>query len=212
MMQIIVLTNESLKEELLSHGTQPGAELVFISNINEFSAYPNASAFIDLLFENKKERVQILESLLPATVIINSVEHRLTETNSSFIRINGWNTFLQSAIIEASASEENKQNAETVLDQFNKKIEWLPDETGFVTPRVISAIINEAFISLEEGVSTKEEINTAMKLGTNYPYGPFEWAEKIGVKNVMALLQKLSTTQERYKPANLLMQEASKVI
>src|SRR3569833_1986865 len=156
MMQIIVLTNESLKEELLSHGTQPGAELVFISNINEFSAYPNASAFIDLLFKNKKERVQILENLQPATVIINSAEHRLTETNSSFVRINGWNTFLQSAVIEASASDEQKQKADIIFLQFNKKIEWLPDEAGFITPRVISTIINEAFIALEEGVSTIE--------------------------------------------------------
>ena len=41
-------------------------------------------------------------------------------------------------------------------------------------------IINEAFLALQEGVSTKEEINTAMKLGTNYPLGPFEWVEKIG--------------------------------
>lgn len=208
MMQIIVLTNESLKEELLSHGTQPGAELVFISNINEFSAYPNASAFIDLLFENKKERVQILENLLPATVIINSAEHRLTETNSSFVRINGWNTFLQSAIIEASASEEQKQKAEIVLLQFNKKIEWLPDEAGFITPRVISAIINEAFIALEEGVSTKDEIDKAMKLGTNYPYGPFEWAVKIGLKNITSLLTKLSVQQNRYTPSPLLKQQA----
>jgi 3-hydroxybutyryl-CoA dehydrogenase len=208
MMQIIVLTNESLKEELLANGTQPGVELVFISNVNEFSAYTNASAFIDLLFENKKERVQILESLLPATVIINSVEHRLTETNSSFIRINGWNTFLQSAIIEASASEEQKQKAEIILLQFNKKIEWLPDEAGFITPRVISAIINEAFIALEEGVSTKEEIDKAMKLGTNYPYGPFEWADKIGLKNITSLLTKLSVQQNRYTPSPLLKQQA----
>lgn len=208
MMQIIVLTNESLKEELLANGTQPGVELVFISNVNEFSAYTNASAFIDLLFENKKERVQILESLLPATVIINSVEHRLTETNSSFIRINGWNTFLQSAIIEASASEEQKQKAEIILLQFNKKIEWLPDEAGFITPRVISAIINEAFIALEEGVSTKDEIDKAMKLGTNYPYGPFEWADKIGLKNITSLLTKLSVQQNRYTPSPLLKQQA----
>ena len=52
-------------------------------------------------------------------------------------------------------------------------------------------IINEAFIALREGVSTKEEINTAMKLGTNYPYGPFEWAGKIGIERVNALLDKL---------------------
>ncbi len=45
----------------------------------------------------------------------------------------------------------------------------------------MAMIINEAWHALAEEVSTKNEIDTAMKLGTNYPYGPFEWAEKIGL-------------------------------
>jgi 3-hydroxybutyryl-CoA dehydrogenase len=61
-------------------------------------------------------------------------------------------------------------------------------------------MINEAFIALNEGVSTKEEIDIAMKLGTNYPYGPFEWSEKIGVEKIKSLLEKLNHYQERYKP------------
>ena len=40
------------------------------------------------------------------------------------------------------------------------------------------------FLQLGENVSTRDEIDTAMKLGTNYPFGPFEWAEKIGLKNI----------------------------
>ena len=69
-------------------------------------------------------------------------------------------------------------------------------------------IINEAYFALEEGVSTKEEIDTAMKLGTNYPYGPFEWAKKIGLKNIFQLLDKLHKTNLRYEPAALLKKEA----
>ncbi|RYF80186.1 MAG: 3-hydroxybutyryl-CoA dehydrogenase, partial [Chitinophagaceae bacterium] len=95
---------------------------------------------------------------------------------------------------------------------LNRKWEWLPDEPGFVSPRVVSMIINEAFMALAENVSTKEEINTAMKLGTAYPYGPFEWAEKIGMQNIVALLQKLGTTQTRYTPAELLVKEMQKAI
>lgn len=198
MMQLIILANENLKEELLSNGTQPGAELVFISNVNEFLVYPKAAAFIDLLFENN--HISVLKQVLPKLVIINSVETTLSETNGSFVRINGWNTFLKSPLVEASSLEEkNKKKTEDVFSLFNKKIEWLDDVAGFVTARVISMIINEAFIALNEGVSTKEEIDTAMKLGTNYPYGPFEWAEKIGVKKIKSLLEKLNLQQERYK-------------
>ena len=95
---------------------------------------------------------------------------------------------------------EKKHATETAFSLFNKTIQWLPDEPGFVTPRVISMVINEAFISLKEGVSTEDEIDIAMKLGTNYPYGPFEWSNKIGIGNVNSLLQKLGATQKRYTP------------
>ena len=72
-------------------------------------------------------------------------------------------------------------------------------------------IINEAFIALKEGVSTKEEINTAMKLGTNYPQGPLKWADQIGLDLVLAVLTSLHDTfrEERYRPAPLLSQLVS---
>jgi 3-hydroxybutyryl-CoA dehydrogenase len=47
-----------------------------------------------------------------------------------------------------------------------------------------------------------------MKLGTNYPFGPFEWAEKIGIRYIYQLLKKLEETDPRYKPASLLEAEA----
>jgi 3-hydroxybutyryl-CoA dehydrogenase len=73
-----------------------------------------------------------------------------------------------------------------------------------VSARVISTIINEAFLTVEENVSVEKEIDTAMKLGTNYPYGPFEWGEKIGLDKVVSLLEVLEKEQNRYKPCPLL--------
>ena len=144
-------------------------------------------------------------------IIINSVTDILEEINYSFVRINGWPTFLNGNIVEASYLDvENKIKTEEVFALFGKSIEWLRDLPGFVTPRVISMIINEAFFALKEGVSTPEEINTAMKLGTAYPFGPFEWGEKIGLINVVALLQKLAKQQARYTPCSLLVQESNR--
>jgi 3-hydroxybutyryl-CoA dehydrogenase len=195
-MQIAVLTNESLKEELMSNAAFQNENIVWVDTVEKF-ADCSADVFIDLVFE--REHLTILSSLLPALIITNSVEETLAEIHTSFVRINGWPTFLKSTIIEASSLViGNRKKTEDVFALFNKKIEWLPDEPGFVTPRVIIMIINEAFIALKEGVSTKEEIDTAMKLGTNYPYGPFEWAEKIGIEKINSLLVKLSKQQERY--------------
>lgn len=205
-MQVVVLTDEDLKKELLADTNVSDTGIIWIEDLSQFQNHKEADVFIDLLFE--KGHVSVLQKLLPKLVIINSVVETLIETHSSFVRINGWPTFLQSAIIEASSlQEEQKQPTEKIFSLFNKKIEWLRDEPGFVTPRVISMIINEAFISLKEGVSTEGEIDTAMKLGTNYPYGPFEWAEKIGTKKILSLLHRLSKDHIRYIPSSIFSEE-----
>jgi 3-hydroxybutyryl-CoA dehydrogenase len=76
-----------------------------------------------------------------------------------------------------------------------------------ITPRTIAMIINEAYFALEEEISSKEQIDIAMKLGTNYPYGPFEWAEKIGLKKIYNLLTQLYQTDKRYIPAPFMKKE-----
>ena len=97
-----------------------------------------------------------------------------------FVRINGWPGFLKRPVVEASSNSKTiKEKAEKIFNDLDKKTEWVPDEPGFITARIIAMIINEAWFALEEGISTKEEIDTAMKLGTNYPYGPFEWGSKL---------------------------------
>jgi 3-hydroxybutyryl-CoA dehydrogenase len=198
-MQLVVLTNQSLKEELLANADLTIQDITWLDDISQLSQHKHVDAFIDLLFV--KDHISILESMLPKTIIINSVIDTIAETNESFVRINAWPGFLQSTTIEASAlQKERKSEAENIFSLFNREMEWLPDQPGFVTPRVISMIINEAFISLREGVSTKEDIDTAMRLGTNYPYGPFEWADKIGIQNIISLLQKLSKHHARYTP------------
>jgi len=79
------------------------------------------------------------------------------------------------------------------------------DRVGLVTPRVICMVINEAYYTLEEGTATRNDIDLAMKLGTNYPYDPFEWAKRIGIKNVIELLEAVysDTQDDRYKVCSL---------
>jgi len=77
---------------------------------------------------------------------------------------------------------------------------------GLVTPRIICMIINEAFYTVQEGTANAKDIDTAMKLGTNYPKGPFEFLELIGIKNVYNTLNAVynDTHEERYKVCPLL--------
>ena len=141
-------------------------------------------------------------------VLINSVTATLKEINAprNVIRFNGWPTFLQRKVWEVAG--EITEELSFLLTSINKEIIAVPDTPGFISPRIISMIINEAYYALEDEVSSRYDIDTAMKLGTNYPYGPFEWAEKIGLMPIAGLLQKLSGEDKRYLPASLLLKEA----
>ena len=208
-MRLAVLTNEHLKEELLSNGVSDDCEIDWIKSTKELLSHTHADAVIDLLFETNGYEVSHLNNYLMKPVFVNSMNKTTAEIGVPVIRINAWPGFLKRNIAEVCSSDKvNKNEAEKILRLLNRKPEWVPDVKGFISPRVVSMIINEAYFTLEEDVSTKEEIDTAMKLGTNYPYGPFEWSKKIGLKNIAGLLKELFMTEKRYQPASLLLKEA----
>jgi 3-hydroxybutyryl-CoA dehydrogenase len=209
-MRIVLLANAEQKEELLAQGQVENIELIWLKDVSEANNLTNIDGCIDLLFDRTRERVEALKKLASSVTIIHSVITTLQELEPDFIRINGWTTFLKRPLVEAACKNESlKEKGEQLFSLFNKKMEWVEDIVGFISPRVVALIINEAFFTLEEGVSTKEEIDTAMRLGTNYPWGPFEWSEKIGIKNIFNLLSRLSKEQKRYEPSALLTREAS---
>lgn len=98
-----------------------------------------------------------------------------------------------------------KEKTESVISKFQELGFKLTETTiiscGFIFPRTIAPIINEAYYTLEDGVATKEDIDRAMKFGVNYPKGPFEWAQ--GREHIVStLLNELlvKTGNERYRP------------
>lgn len=66
----------------------------------------------------------------------------------------------------------------------------------FVFARTLAAIINEAGYALDQGVASEPDIDLAMKLGTNYPRGPIEWAQSIGLRTTRHLLDVLNARSE----------------
>jgi 3-hydroxybutyryl-CoA dehydrogenase len=208
-MTVLLLATAELKEELLAYPVSDTIEVKWITDTAGFVPVHSIDACIDLLFENTSERIAWLKNLQAALIIINSVVTPLNQIDEDFVRINGWNTFLKRPVVEASIINTSLQpQAEQLLSNFGRTIEWTPDIAGFITARVVASIINEAFFVLEEKVSTKEEIDTAMKLGTNYPFGPFEWGKKIGLRNIYSLLAILNGEKNRYTPSLLLKQTA----
>ena len=205
-MKLAIIADERQKEEILSSMPSNERDINWLNSVSELDQA--ADAIIHLGFKNQKEEIDSLSVLLPKPVIIHSVSYTIQMIGKPFIRINAWPGFLKGEIWEAAGTNEvNREKAEKVFGLLNKKVEWVADTPGFVAARIIAMIINEAYFALEEKISTKEEINTAMKTGTNYPYGPFEWADIIGLQNVAQLLLTLSSQHKKYYPSELLLKE-----
>lgn len=200
-MTIAILADDTLKNEWLQHQFPEDISFIWADSMSSLTML-DADAYIDLLFRNDPERNQQLARMLPKPVLVNAVEYTTADIRYPFIRINGWPTLLKRNIAEISLPSSITEN--TVKDIFtalNWQFQLAPDVPGMITARVLAMIINEAYFTLGADVSSKEEIDIAMKLGTNYPMGPFEWSEKIGLRRVYALLQQLHLTDTRYAPA-----------
>ena len=77
----------------------------------------------------------------------------------------------------------------------------IADVPGLVVARTVAMLINEAADAVQQGVCSEDGANTAMKLGVNYPAGPFEWLARWDAGQVVALLDALDSAEhgERYR-------------
>jgi 3-hydroxybutyryl-CoA dehydrogenase len=212
-MKLAILANDIQQQEWLSKPQQEGAELIWVSNHLELQN-TKADAYFDLMFEPGSNRLESFPNYKP--VFINEVVRplsllippSLTHLNFPVFRLNAWPTFLKRDVLEiACEKKEHIGKAGDIFSPLGWKFKSVPDIPGFISARVIAMIINEAYFTLQDEVSTKEEIDIAMKLGTNYPYGPFEWSKLIGLPNIYRLLTAMSKADPKYRPSDLLKME-----
>ena len=205
-MKIIVVAGGKEQSEFSDKGIGEGIQIQFIPELQ--NELPAGDAWFYLLSEELLQNDLPLLEKLEVPVFVNAVETTCNQLTPFCIRINGWPGFLIHPVLEVAAPSNMQNKAEKFLEALTWKHQWVPDITGMITPRTIAMIINEAYFTVEDEVSSREDIDTAMKLGTNYPYGPFEWAKKIGLKKIFNLLSALAKKDARYLPSGLLTQEA----
>ncbi|MEK5444244.1 3-hydroxyacyl-CoA dehydrogenase family protein [Fredinandcohnia sp. FSL W7-1320] len=168
--------------------------------------------------EEKKRRVEEIEASVSSTTLILSTTLGVTATEvASWLfhpeRLIGFGTFAnfrKGSLIEVAlplqADASYLQTATNTFSFIHQEIEVVEDEVGFVFPRILSMIVNEAAYALSEQTAEAEAIDVAMKKGTNYPMGPLEWANEIGLDDIFAVLSGLyrELGEERYRPAPLI--------
>ncbi|MBX7089469.1 MAG: 3-hydroxyacyl-CoA dehydrogenase [Cyclobacteriaceae bacterium] len=178
----------------------------------------NKDLVLDFILDEEPYKVEIYENKAQAKVFVNTAKISLAELSSlrgheikaTLFGFNGLPTFLNREVMEVSVLRPTDiiQLAE-IAKKLGTEFMQVDDRVGLVTPRVICMIINEAYYTVQEGTATRDDIDLAMKLGTNYPFGPFEWCKRIGIKHVYELLEAVyeDTHDERYKICSLLKRE-----
>jgi 3-hydroxybutyryl-CoA dehydrogenase len=215
-MKILARGSKNRIKELQEKLKNVSCELTCLDDSDLLSAnVHNFDVIFDLKFDEKSDQLKYFAGLKGTPVIVCAVKQQLAKAAFDFgrrvdcvlIGINALPSFLQRPLGEISVlNDTEKEIATSLFQKFDWEVKFVQDRVGMVTPRIIFMIINEACYTLQEGTASMSDIDTSMKLGTNYPFGPFEWANKIGIKHVYETLEALyqDTHDERYKVCPLL--------
>jgi 3-hydroxybutyryl-CoA dehydrogenase len=216
-MNILIIGDEQNFISLQRKGGLVAHTVERTDSLKRVEALQNRDLVIDLLFDAHPENAAVYAQYPAIPVLAGVVKTSLQAVKKTYgctlIGCNWLPGFIDMPVTEISLLEATQQPIlAAIMQQLGWEYELVQDVVGMVTPRVVCMIINEAYMAAETNTASREDIDVAMKLGTNYPMGPFEWSKKIGIKEVYEVLAAVytATGNERYAISELLEKEARK--
>lgn len=115
--------------------------------------------------------------------------------------------YLAQIVKGLQTSEDTVQASGELLGKVGIAVAKLEETPGFILDRVIASIVNEAAVMYSSKLATLEDIDRMMKVCVNWPMGPFEFADTIGVDRVVEVLESLSQQLGPKYLANFLLRK-----
>ncbi|MDG1036515.1 MAG: 3-hydroxybutyryl-CoA dehydrogenase [Crocinitomicaceae bacterium] len=197
-----------------------------LSRISTFTVLEDGVAGVDLVVEAATENIDLklkifkdLDEATEAHVILASNTSSISITKiaavtsrpDKVIGMHFMNPVPIMKLVEIIRGYDTSDEVTQVIMETSTKLNKVPvevnDYPGFVANRILMPMINEAIVTLHEGVAGVEEIDTVMKLGMAHPMGPLQLADFIGLDVCLAILEVLHNGfgNPKYAPCPLLV-------
>lgn len=197
-----------------------------LANIQTHTSLVSGVGNADLVVEAATENVEIkldlfrqLDKLTPAGCVLASNTSSIsitkigsvTDRPDKVIGMHFMNPVPVMKLVEVIEGFKTDKKVTEEIVELSKKLGKVPaltqDYPGFIANRILMPMINEAIISLHEGVADVTEIDTIMKLGMAHPMGPLQLADFIGLDVCLAILNVLydGLGNQKYAPSPLLI-------
>ncbi|MGD8307070.1 MAG: 3-hydroxybutyryl-CoA dehydrogenase [Ignavibacteria bacterium] len=180
----------------------------------------NVDLVIEAVYEDKDAKLNMFNKLHsivnPESIFAsNTSSISITELSAStrpdkFIGMHFMNPVPMMKLVEIIRGYSTSDETYNTVKELSEKLDKVPvevfDYPGFVANRILMPMINEAAFTLMEGVASKEDIDTVMKLGMNHPMGPLTLADFIGLDVCLAIIEVLYNgyNDQKYRPCPLL--------
>jgi 3-hydroxybutyryl-CoA dehydrogenase len=222
----IATIGKNLDRQVAKEAISEADKAATLANITTFTSMEEGVKNVDLVVEAATENVDLklkifadLDKLTTPNVILASNTSSISITKiaavttrpDKVIGMHFMNPVPVMKLVEIIRGYSTSDEVTNLVMETSRKLNKVPvevnDYSGFVANRILMPMINEAIITLFEGVAGVEEIDTVMKLGMAHPMGPLQLADFIGLDVCLAIMEVLHDGfgNPKYAPCPLLV-------